>query len=174
MSLVTGQVAGFTERGVALASGEELTADIIVTATGLHLLALGGLTLVVDGAPVDLGDTVAYKGMMLCGVPNLAMTVGYTNASWTLRSDLTARLACRLLNQMKRRGIAIAVPREPGEGMERRQVIDFSSGYVKRAEGVLPMQGARHPWNVRQNYLRDLLAMRFSRIDEDLVLSTVE
>ena len=92
--------------------------------------------------------------MMLSGVPNLFFAFGYTNASWTLRSDLTARLACRLLNHMKRRGVTVAVPRAPDEGMERRPVIDFSSGYVKRAEGVLPMQGARHPWNVRQNSSR--------------------
>ena len=170
VSIATGPIERFTRDGLRLETGEEVKADIVVTATGLVVKILGGIQLDVDGNPVAPADRLIWKGMMLSGVPNLFFAFGYTNASWTLRSDLTARLACRLLNQMKRRGIAIAVPREPGEGMERRQVIDFSSGYVKRAEGVLPMQGARHPWNVRQNYLRDLLAMHFSRIDEDLDL----
>ncbi len=170
VSIATGPIERFTPDRLRLQTGEDVKADIVVTATGLVVKILGGIQLDVDGEPVAPADRLIWKGMMLSGVPNLFFAFGYTNASWTLRSDLTARLACRLLNHMKRRGIAIAFPRQPDEGMERRPVIEFSSGYVKRAEGVLPKQGARHPWNVRQNYLRDLLAMRLSRIDEDLVL----
>jgi cation diffusion facilitator CzcD-associated flavoprotein CzcO len=170
VSIATGPIERFTPDGLRLQTGEDVKADIVVTATGLVVKILGGIQLDVDGDPVAPTDRLIWKGMMLSGVPNLFFAFGYTNASWTLRSDLTARLACRLLNHMKRHGNAAAVPREPDGGMERRPVIDFSSGYVKRAEGVLPKQGGRHPWNVRQNYLRDLLAMRLSRIDEDLVL----
>ncbi len=170
VSIATGPIERFAPDGLRLATGEDVKADIVVTATGLVVKILGGIQLEVDGEPVVPANRLIWKGMMLSGVPNLFFAFGYTNASWTLRSDLTARLACRLLNHMKRRGIAIATPSEPDEGIERRPVIDFSSGYVKRAEGVLPMQGARHPWSIRQNYVRDLLAMRFSRIDEDLEL----
>ena len=170
VSIATGPIERFTKDGLRLGTGEEVKADVVVTATGLVVKILGGIEINVDGEPVRPADRLIWKGMMLSGVPNVFFAFGYTNASWTLRSDLTARLACRLLKHMKRRGIATIVPREPDKGMDRKPVIDFSSGYVKRAEGVLPKQGSRHPWNVRQNYLRDLLAMRFSRIDEDLVL----
>ena len=173
VSIATGPIERFTKDGLRLETGEEVNADVVVTATGLVVKILGGIQIDVDGEPIAPADRLIWKGMMLSGVPNLFFAFGYTNASWTLRSDLTARLACRLLNHMKRRRIAIVVPREPDEGMERRPVIEFSSGYVKRAEGVLPKQGARHPWNVRQNYLRDLLAMRLSRIDEDLELKKI-
>jgi len=170
VSIATGAIDRFTPDGLQLQSGEEVKADVIVTATGLVVKLLGGMDLVVDGKPVNAPDRLIWKGMMLGGVPNLFFSFGYTNASWTLRSDITARTVCRLLNHMQSRRMSVCIPREPAY-MERRSVIDFSSGYVKRAEGVLPMQGARDPWRVRQNYLLDRLAMRLSRIDEDLELS---
>jgi cation diffusion facilitator CzcD-associated flavoprotein CzcO len=168
VSLVTGQVAGFTERGVAMASGEELAADIVVTATGLNLLALGGMTLVVDGAPVDLGDTVAYKGMMLCGVPNFAMTAGYTNASWTLKADLVAEYVCRVLSYMDGRGYDVITPVPPESG-ERVPIIDLMSGYVLRGAAAMPKQGARAPYRLYQSYPRDVLLLRYGRVRDRAV-----
>jgi monooxygenase len=168
VSLVTGQVSHFTERGVAMESGEELAADIIVTATGLNLLALGGMTLVVDGRPVELGDTVAYKGMMLGGVPNLAMTVGYSNASWTLKADLIAQYVCRVLTYMDEHGydVITPVPAEPGQ---RFPILDLMSGYVLRGFAALPKQGARAPYRLYQNYPRDVLLLRYGRVRDKAV-----
>src|SRR6185503_19619925 len=136
-------------------------------ATGLNMKLLGGIALTTDGQPVNVPERYIYKGMMLSGIPNLFVAFGYANASWTLRSDLTARSACRLLNHMDRNGYRSAAPRTDGE-MPRRPVIDFSSGYVRRAEGLLPSQGDRAPWLVPQNYVRDALGMTFGRIDEAL------
>jgi len=167
VSIATGTIDRFTLTGIRLTSGEEIPADIIVTATGLNLKLAGGVSLAVDGNPVSLSDRTLYKGMMLSGVPNLAISVGYINASWTLRSDITARAICRLLNHMDRRGANVATPRDD-PGPERRPLLELSSGYLSRAEGILPLQGARHPWRVRQNYVRDLAAMRFSRVEEEL------
>ena len=169
--IVTGAIQSFTPHGLRLASGEEVQADVIVTATGLVMRVGGGITLSVDGEPVKLSESFIYKGMMLSGVPNLFVAFGYANASWTLRSDLTARSVCRLLNRMDARRLTTAVPHIDG-GMERRPVIEFSSGYVARAEGVLPSQGNRQPWRVPQNYVRDLATMTFRRIDEGLELGS--
>jgi monooxygenase len=166
VSVVTDRIETFTEDGVRLASGEALTADIVVTATGLNVKLLGGIELSVDGGPVKVAERIAYKGLMLNDVPNLFLSFGYTNASWTLRSDLTSRYVCRLLNHMERRGAQVCVPRLPAGGIERRPLIDFSSGYVQRAAPVLPGQGSRRPWLVHQNYVRDLLAMELSRIGD--------
>jgi len=165
--IATGAIERFTPSGLRLESGEEVEADVVVTATGLNMKVGGGIALGVDGAPVELAERFIYKGMMLSGVPNLFIAFGYANASWTLRSDLTARSVCRLVNHMTARGFATAVPRADG-ALERRPVIDFSSGYVARAQGVLPSQGHRQPWRVPQNYVRDLAAMSFRRIDEGL------
>jgi monooxygenase len=162
-ALVTGSVASFTERGVRLASGEEVAADIVVTATGLNLLALGGLRLVVDGEPVELGDTVAYKGMMLSGVPNFALTVGYTNASWTLRADLVAEYVCRVLTHLDRHGHDVITPVPPSPG-PRTPLIDLRSGYVKRGAHAMPKQGRRAPWRLYQSYPRDVLLLRYGRV----------
>jgi cation diffusion facilitator CzcD-associated flavoprotein CzcO len=117
---------------------------------------LGGIDLVVDGERVHAADRLSYKGMMLSDVPNLAVSFGYTNASWTLKCDLTSRYVCRLLGHMERRGLDICVPRPPAGGVERHPMLDFSSGYVRRAEGSLPHQGPKPPWRVHQNYLKDL------------------
>jgi len=167
VSIATGTIDRFLPTGIRLTGGEQVTADIIVTATGLNLKLAGGIALTIDGAPVGLADHTLYKGMMLSGVPNLAISVGYINASWTLRSDITARAVCRLLNHMDRRGLAVATPRDD-PSPERHPLLELSSGYLARAEGQLPLQGARHPWRVKQHYVRDLAAMRFSKVDEQL------
>lgn len=167
VSVATGAVERFTAGGLRLSTREDVAADIVVTATGLNMKLLGGIDLDIDGKRVEPADHVIYKGMMLSGVPNLALAFGYTNASWTLRSDLTARMFCRLLNHMDRNGFSVCVPRLTGP-VEPRPVIDFSSGYVKRVDGVIPSQGDRDPWRVRQNHVTDLLAMRFGRIDDSL------
>ncbi|MFN3389297.1 MAG: flavin-containing monooxygenase [Allosphingosinicella sp.] len=166
VSVVTGEIETFTPGGIRLASGEELAADIVVAATGLVMRMMGGIEVSVDGARVDPAERVAWKGMMLSGMPNAALAFGYTNASWTLKCDLTARWAARLLDHMDAHGYRICVPRLPEGEMERQPLLDFTSGYVKRAEGILPKQGPRAPWRVHQNYVRDLAAMRWRRVDD--------
>ncbi|WP_431942922.1 flavin-containing monooxygenase [Micromonospora marina] len=158
-SVVTDTIDTFTEHGIRLASGEELPADVVVTATGLNLLALGGMTLTVDGAEVDLASTVAYKGMMLSGVPNFAMTIGYTNASWTLKADLVATYVCRLLRHLDDTGRQIVTPLAPDTD-DLEPIIDLKSGYVLRAVDQLPKQGPHAPWRLHQNYPRDVRLMR--------------
>ncbi|CAN7174641.1 flavin-containing monooxygenase [Rhizobacter sp. LjRoot28] len=170
-SVVTGEIAAFTETGLRLSTGEELQADLVVTATGLQLNVLGDVELRVDGRSVDVHRRFVYKGMMLSGVPNLVQTFGYTNASWTLKSDLTGRYLCRLLRYMDRQGTAIATP-TAGPDIEPRPFVDFSSGYVLRAADRLPRQGAQPPWRLHQNYLRDLLALRFGRLDDGVMAFT--
>ena len=167
VSIATGAIERFTPNGLSLSSGEAIDCDIIVTATGLNLKMLGGVELAVDGEPVRTSDLLIYKGMMLSGVPNLFIAFGYTNASWTLRSDLTARSVCRLLNRMKRDGHDVCTPRAD-PAVETRPVMELTAGYVKRAEAMLPKQGDRIPWRVPQNYVRDFAAMTFRRIDEAL------
>jgi cation diffusion facilitator CzcD-associated flavoprotein CzcO len=164
VAVATDRIESFTEQGIRLASGETLEADIVVTATGLNVKLLGGIALSVDGIPVNVAERIAYKGMMLSDVPNMFLSFGYTNASWTLKCDLTARYVCRLLNHMDRRGARVCVPRLPTGGIEREPLIDFTSGYVARAAAALPGQGSRRPWRVHQNYVRDLVAMEFSRL----------
>ena len=169
VSVATSAITRFTSTGLKLANGEKVDADIVVTATGLKVCSLGKIAVTVDGRHIDPHERLVWKGFMLDGVPNLAMSFGYINASWTLRSDLTARSFCRLLNHMDRRRASVAVPR-PAREMARKPVIDFSSGYVQRAQAIMPSQGDRHPWQVRQNYVRDLAAMTLGRIDEELQL----
>ncbi|MFE9955741.1 flavin-containing monooxygenase [Micromonospora sp. NPDC005299] len=164
-SVVTDTIDTFTERGIRLTSGEELPADVVVTATGLNLLALGGMTLAVDGAEVDLASTVAYKGMMLSGVPNFAMTIGYTNASWTLKADLVATYVCRLLRHLEDTGEQIVTPLAP-DSDDLVPIIDLQSGYVLRAVDQLPKQGPAAPWRLHQNYPRDVLLMRHGRLTD--------
>ena len=171
VTIATGAIERFTRGGLRLVSGEEVRADVVVTATGLAMKLAGGIALDVDGEPVRLAERFIHKGMMLSDVPNLFISFGYANASWTLRSDLTARSVCRLLRHMGRRGYATVVPRAE-RGLERRAVIDFSSGYVQRAQGLLPSQGDRRPWLVPQNYIVDSLAMRFGGIGLALEFGT--
>ncbi|MEV7332218.1 NAD(P)/FAD-dependent oxidoreductase [Micromonospora sp. NPDC093244] len=165
-SVATDTIDTFTPHGVRLTSGAELPADVVVTATGLNLLAIGGLTLRVDGVEVDLADTVAYKGMMLSGVRNFALTLGYTNASWTLKADLVARYVCRLLRHLDRTGQQVVTPLPPPDD-ERVPLIDLRSSYVLRSVDVLPRQGANAPWRLYQNYARDVLLMRHGRLTDE-------
>ena len=167
VSVATAPIDRLTATGLKLASGETVNADIIVTATGLKVCPLGKIEVEVDGRRIDPHDRFVWKGFMLDGVPNLALSFGYINASWTLRSDLTARSFCRLHNHMDRRGLTVARPR-PASAMKRKPVIDFSSGYVQRAQTIMPSQGDRLPWQVEQNYVRDSVAMIFGRIDREL------
>lgn len=167
-SVVTDTIERFTGQGLMLASGRELPADIVVLATGLRLNVLGDVSLSIDGRACDLGRTLAYKGMMLSDVPNLAMTFGYTNASWTLKADLTAGYVCRLLRYMDRHGHAVAVPRRDAAVLPR-SLLSFTSGYVQRALPILPKQGSRPPWRVHQNYLLDLLNIRYGRLADGVL-----
>jgi monooxygenase len=168
-SVVTDQIETFTETGVRLASGRTLEADIIVTATGLNLQVMNGLALSVDGRVVEPGRTLSYKGMMYEGVPNLASAFGYTNASWTLKCDLTCEYVCRLLNHMARTGARQATPRNSDPDMQTAPWLDFSSGYVTRAMDKFPKQGARAPWKLHQNYALDLLTLRYSRLEDGVL-----
>jgi cation diffusion facilitator CzcD-associated flavoprotein CzcO len=168
-SIVTDQIDTFTEKGIRLASGHELEADVIVTATGLNLLALGGMEIVVDGREVALPETLTYKGMMLSGVPNLALAFGYTNASWTLKCDLTCEYVCRLLNYMDANGYRECRPRERDPSMPDQPFIDFSSGYVQRAIDRFPRQGASAPWRLYQNYALDIFSVKFGSIEDQAI-----
>jgi monooxygenase len=165
-SVVTDQIASFTATGLLLQSGQELPADIIVTATGLKVQLLGGMHVVVDGAPINLTRSLTYKGMMYSDVPNLASAFGYTNASWTLKSDLTAEYVCRLLNYMDTRGYAWCAPRRRDPSITEEPAINFTSGYIQRASEILPKQGSRKPWKLNQNYFLDMLALRFASVDD--------
>ena len=164
-SIVTDTIASFTEGGILLESGARLDADIIVAATGLTMKLFAGVTLVVDGETMDLSRTMAYKGMMFSGIPNLASALGYTNASWTLKCDLVAEHVCRLLNYMRRRGFVQVTPRRD-PAVQEEAVLSFSSGYVQRALPSLPKQGSRAPWRLHQNYVKDLLALRLGRVTD--------
>ncbi|WP_226344122.1 flavin-containing monooxygenase [Agilicoccus flavus] len=155
--VVTDTIETFVPEGIRLTSGRVLEADVVVSATGLTMLAFGGMTLEVDGQPVDVGSRFAYRGLMLEGVPNFAFTVGYTNASWTLRSDLVSRHVCRLLADLDRRGLGSATPRPVPDAQrsDPRPLISFSSGYVLRAIDRFPKLTGRAPWNYRQSYLAE-------------------
>jgi monooxygenase len=166
-SIVTDRIDTFTQRGVRLASGEELPADVIVTATGLTLKLLGGAQLTVDGEPVTFAEKVAYKGMMLSGVPNLTLALGYTNASWTLKADLVNEYMCRLLNYMDQRGYEQCMPVEPAPSVARIPLLDLQSGYIERAAHWLPKQGSRLPWRLYQNYPRDIRLLKHGALDDE-------
>jgi cation diffusion facilitator CzcD-associated flavoprotein CzcO len=165
-SVVTDEIESFTETGLRLRSGQELEADIIVTATGLKVQLMGGMEVWVDGAPVTLSRAMSYKGMMYSDVPNLASSFGYTNASWTLKSDLTAEYVCRLLKHMDAHGFARCTPRKRDASIAEQPAIDFSSGYIQRAKDVLPKQGSKRPWRLHQNYALDMLEFRFASVND--------
>jgi len=165
-SVVTDHIDTFTDQGILLKSGQTLDADVIVTATGLELQLLGGLQLTVDGQPVDFAKTMNYKGMMFSGVPNLASAFGYTNASWTLKCDLTCMYVCRLLNHLDRQGLRQCMPVRTDPSLKELPWLDFTSSYVQRAVANFPKQGSRAPWKLYQNYARDLLSLKFSRVDD--------
>jgi monooxygenase len=165
-SVVTDDIDMFTETGLKLASGAELEADLIVTATGLNMLLLGGTQIAVDGRDVDLSKTMSYKGMMLSGIPNMAMALGYTNASWTLKCDLTCEYVCRVLNHMAAHGYRQCTPENRDPSIQEQPLIDFSSGYIQRSIDKFPKQGSRRPWRLYQNYALDILSLRFSAVED--------
>ncbi|WP_158019411.1 flavin-containing monooxygenase [Mycobacterium basiliense] len=172
VEVVTETIDRFTPAGIRLHSGRELPADIIITATGLNLQLFGGAVATVDGQPVDLTKLMAYKGMMLSGLPNMAYTVGYTNASWTLKADLVSEFVCRVLNYMDAKGFDTVVVEHPGSEVEERPFMEFTPGYVLRSLDELPKQGSRTPWRLNQNYLRDIHLIRRGKIaDEGLRFS---
>ncbi len=165
-SVVTDHIERFTAKGLLLTSGDELKADIIVTATGLQLLFLGGIALRVDGETVDPASRLTYKGMMLEDVPNLAVAIGYTNASWTLKCDLTCDYVCRLLNHMHEHGLAQCVPRNHDGAVGSGPILGLTSGYIQRSAHLLPKQGSVFPWKVHQCYLRHYRPLKMSDIDD--------
>ncbi|KQW72059.1 FAD-containing monooxygenase EthA [Phenylobacterium sp. Root77] len=167
-SVVTDQIDSFTSTGLKLKSGQELDADVVVTATGLKLQLLSGLQVSVDGQPVNMANTMSYKGMMYSGVPNLASAFGYTNASWTLKCDLTCEYVCRLLNHMDRTGQPICTPK-PDPTVGEAPWLDFSSGYVQRSIDQFPKQGTKKPWKLHQNYALDLVSLRFGAVDDGVM-----
>jgi cation diffusion facilitator CzcD-associated flavoprotein CzcO len=169
-SIVTDRIETFTDTGLKLESGTELEADIVVTATGLNLLAIGGMEIAVDGRDVKLPDTMGYKGMMLSGVPNLAISIGYTNASWTLKCDLTCEYVCRLLNHMDEHGYVQVTPENRDPSVVPQPFIDFSSGYVLRSIDKFPKQGSKAPWRLYQNYPRDIVTLRFGSLEDGTLL----
>ena len=166
--VVTGHIERFTRTGVRLIDGTELEADVIVTATGLNLLAFGGMALSVDGQAVDLPETMAYKALMLSGVPNFAFTIGYTNASWTLKADLVAEYVCRLLSHLDETGRRFAVP-VADPRVRPEPFMDFEAGYVLRALDRLPKQGDVEPWKLRQSYVHDMRSIRRGAIDDGVL-----
>jgi monooxygenase len=172
VTLVTDHVDTFTPTGLRLRSGATLDAEVVITATGLELLFLGGIELSVDGAPVDVADRLAYKGMMLDGVPNLAMAVGYTNASWTLKADLTCGYVTRVLNHLRASGLRQCTPVNDDPTLETRPLLGLTSGYVQRAAHRFPRQAERFPWQVHQSYLRDYRALRLRGIEDEAMRFT--
>jgi cation diffusion facilitator CzcD-associated flavoprotein CzcO len=165
-SVVTDHIDTFTERGLKLTSGSEIEAEVIVTATGLNLLVLGGMQIEIDGEEIELSRTMAYKGMMLSGVPNLALAIGYTNASWTLKCDLTCEYVCRLLGHMDEHGYRYCTPRNSDPSVTEQPFLDFSSGYVLRSIDKFPKQGSRAPWRLHQNYALDILSLKFGSLED--------
>jgi cation diffusion facilitator CzcD-associated flavoprotein CzcO len=169
-SVVTDVIDRFTETGIRLASGKELAADLVVTATGLEIQLLSGMPITVDGVLFEPAKHMTYKGMMFSDVPNLAISFGYTNASWTLKADLTANYVTRLLNAMQKRGMRQVTPRLAAP-VEEAPFLEFTSGYVQRAAAQLPRQGSRKPWRVHQNYTLDLMALKYGGIDQEMEFS---
>ncbi|MCF6389612.1 NAD(P)/FAD-dependent oxidoreductase [Mycobacterium sp. MBM] len=165
--VVTDTIETFTETGIKLTSGAELQADIIITATGLNMQLFGGATATRNGEPIDLTKSMTYKGLMLSGVPNMAITFGYTNASWTLKADLVSEFICRVLNYMDANGFDRVEPQHPGDSVEEQPFMDFTPGYFRRAMDTLPKSGSEAPWKLKQNYFFDLRLIRHGKVDEE-------
>ena len=168
-SVVTNEIDTFTRDGIRLKDGSELPADIIITATGLVLQVLGGVEVRVDGRAVDFPSKLTYKGMMYSDVPNLASSFGYTNASWTLKCDLTCEYVCRLINYMDRHNYRQCMPHNDDASIEAMPSIDFSSGYVRRSVAKMPKQGSKRPWRLYQNYALDIVTLRFGKVDDGVM-----
>jgi cation diffusion facilitator CzcD-associated flavoprotein CzcO len=172
VDIVTDTVDRFTETGIRLGSGVEIPADVIVPATGLELLFLGGVEMAVDGEKVSPPEKLTYKGMMLEGVPNFAFTVGYTNASWTLKADLSAEYVCRLLTALRDRGLRQCTPHNDEPSVSAGPLLALNSGYIQRAIDRVPQQGTRFPWQVYESYLKDYRAMKLSKVDDEAMAFT--
>jgi cation diffusion facilitator CzcD-associated flavoprotein CzcO len=168
-SVVTNHIDTFTEKGIRLKDGSELEADMIVTATGLNLKVMGGVALTVDGKAIEPSQLMSYKGMMYSDIPNLATATGYTNASWTLKCDLTCEYVCRLLNHMDKHGYRACVPRQNDPSVTEIPWLDFTSGYVQRSVAKFPKQGSKRPWKLYQNYAFDIVTLRFGKIDDGVM-----
>ena len=170
-TVVTDTIDRFTAGGIRLTSGQEIAADIVVTATGLDLQLLSGIEFRIDGVVRDLARALNYKGMMFSDVPNLASTFGYTNASWTLKADLTSLYVCRLLNVMTKRGLRQATPHNDDPDLREEPFLAFTSGYVQRAIDRMPRQGNKKPWRLNQNYALDMMALKYGSVDDAMVFS---
>ncbi|MFP5326687.1 MAG: flavin-containing monooxygenase [Acidimicrobiia bacterium] len=168
-SVVTDEIATFTETGLRLRSGTTIEADIVVSATGLELLFLGGISVSVDGEPVELANRLVYQGMMVEGLPNLAFAIGYTNASWTLKADLTASTVARVLNHLRESGNRECMPVNADSSVRAEPLLGLKSGYIQRAADRMPKQGTKFPWQVYQSFWRDFRAMRLGRIDDGVL-----
>jgi cation diffusion facilitator CzcD-associated flavoprotein CzcO len=168
-SVVTDEIDTFTERGILLKSGEELEADIIVSATGLRMLVMGGVRLIIDGVAIEPSREFIYKGTMISNVPNFAFCIGYTNAPWTLRADLASTYVCRVLRHMDRHGYRTCRPVCDPASLEARPLLNLTSGYIERAAAELPKAASKSPWMIRQNYIRDLLTMKLSRVEDGIL-----
>lgn len=166
-SIATDTIESFTKGGIKLASGEELAADIIITATGLDLAFFGKINLNVDGKQIQSGDVTSYKGIMFSSIPNLALSTGYTNASWTLKCDLTSSFVCRLLNYMDKKGYEKVVAN--ADEITATPILDLASGYIARKADIVPKQGVKAPWKLHHNYLLDLMMIRFGSLHDDAI-----
>lgn len=164
--MVTDHIETFTEHGIRLRSGEELQADIVIAATGLDLVPMGEMSFTVDDKPVVLNQLMTYKGMMLQDVPNMAQAIGYTNASWTLKCELTSQYVCRLINYMDQHGYQFCTPRNHDPSIVAEPFLDFSSGYIQRALERFPKMGSKAPWKLYQNYVLDLLSLRYAPVTD--------
>lgn len=168
-SIVTDTIKAFTPTGIDLDSGQHLDADIVVTATGLQVVALGQIAFEVDGRAIDPHELYVYKGLMFSGMPNFAWCVGYTNASWTLRADLSSQYVCQYLNHLDAKGYAFGMPDPRGASGEASPILDLTSGYVTRVASLLPQQGSTSPWTIRQNWLLDSRDMKKTDLDQEMV-----
>ena len=164
--IITETIQEFTEKGILLNSGQELEADIIITATGLKIQIFGGVDSKINGKSIDTGNLKAYKGVMFSDVPNMALAIGYTNASWTLKCDLNCQFVARMLNYMDENNYTIITPRFDENEFEVEPLLDFDSGYIQRALDVLPKQGSKAPWKVYQNYIKDVRSLKYGRVDD--------
>jgi monooxygenase len=167
--VVTDQIKSFVAEGILLESGQLLKADLIVTATGLNLKMLGGIQLEVDGKAVQTNQSMTYKAMMFSDIPNLALCFGYTNASWTLKCDLTSEYICRVLNHMKAKGYRQCVPRIRESTVTEIPFVALKSGYIKRGQHLMPKQGSKAPWRLRENYALDIAQIRYGRVDDGVM-----
>jgi cation diffusion facilitator CzcD-associated flavoprotein CzcO len=168
-TVVTENIDSFNKNGILLESGKELKADLIISATGLRLKFMGGIKIKIDNKTIDTSKLVSYKGMMLQDIPNATIVFGYTNASWTLKIDLVCEYFCRILNHMEKNKLKSFVPKINDENLEIEPSIGLNSGYVKRAQKLLPKQGKKYPWKLNQNYIKDMFSLKFKKIEDGYI-----